>query len=473
MLSIGKLGSGSEDYYLHAVAAGREDYYLRAGRGARALAGRRRPRPVGRGRRARAARPACRPRSSPRRPAGARPRRRADAHARLRPHLLARPSRCRCCSPLAIPSSARPRSPPTSAPWTRRSATSRATPPSFAAATTGQSACPALGLVAAGFRHRASRAGDPALHTHVLVANLAQDHEGRFGALDSRAIYRNAKSAGYLYQAELRHQLTKEPRRRVGRRSPRAPPRSPAFPPDVLDRLQPPAGRDRGAPGRARRVGPAGRRGGGAGYARRQGLLGARRGPVRRLARPSAGARLRRARARGDALARACSRARSGRASAALPRSSASPEGLTAHAATFTRQEALRELCARAGPMWGAGALGAAADLFLASDRAVLLAPDEPYAPARYSTPELLGTERELLQGALERRREGAGLVDGRTIDAGARRPSRAVARAGGDGARPRRERRRPAGRAGAGRLGQDLRPASRRARHGRPRATR
>ena len=68
--------------------------------------------------------------------------------------------------------------------------------------------------------------------------------------------------------------------------------------------------------------------------------------------------------------------------------------------------------------MWGAGALGEAADLFLASEHAVLLAPDEAHAPARYSTPELLATERELLQGAIERQREGAGLVDARTIEA-------------------------------------------------------
>ena len=72
----------------------------------------------------------------------------------------------------------------------------------------GAQRVPAVGLVAAGFRHRASRAGDPALHTHVLVANLGQDGAGRFGALDSRAIYRAAKTAGYLYQAELRHQLS-------------------------------------------------------------------------------------------------------------------------------------------------------------------------------------------------------------------------------------------------------------------------
>lgn len=32
----------------------------------------------------------------------------------------------------------------------------------------------AEGFVAAGFRHRTSRAGDPLLHTHVLVANLAR-----------------------------------------------------------------------------------------------------------------------------------------------------------------------------------------------------------------------------------------------------------------------------------------------------------
>ena len=31
MLSIGRLGAGSADYYLTAVAAGAEDYYLREG----------------------------------------------------------------------------------------------------------------------------------------------------------------------------------------------------------------------------------------------------------------------------------------------------------------------------------------------------------------------------------------------------------------------------------------------------------
>ena len=64
------------------------------------------------------------------------------------------------------------------------------------------------GLVAAGFRHRASRADDPLLHTHVLVANLTEtvdDHVWR--TLDSKRLFAHAKTAGFLYQAQLRHEL--------------------------------------------------------------------------------------------------------------------------------------------------------------------------------------------------------------------------------------------------------------------------
>src|SRR5205823_452243 len=62
----------------------------------------------------------------------------------------------------------------------------------------------ARGLIAAAFRHRTSRAGDPQLHTHVLVANAAQGPDGRFGALDGRLLYRHQRVAGALYQAQLR-----------------------------------------------------------------------------------------------------------------------------------------------------------------------------------------------------------------------------------------------------------------------------
>jgi conjugative relaxase-like TrwC/TraI family protein len=38
------------------------------------------------------------------------------------------------------------------------------------------------GFIAAAFRHRTSRAGDPQLHTHVLIANLVQGADGRWSA---------------------------------------------------------------------------------------------------------------------------------------------------------------------------------------------------------------------------------------------------------------------------------------------------
>jgi conjugative relaxase-like TrwC/TraI family protein len=65
------------------------------------------------------------------------------------------------------------------------------------------------GLVAAAFRHRTSRAGDPHLHTHVLVANMAQGPDGVWRTLDGRWLYLHAKTAGYLYEAHLRDELTR------------------------------------------------------------------------------------------------------------------------------------------------------------------------------------------------------------------------------------------------------------------------
>jgi len=64
------------------------------------------------------------------------------------------------------------------------------------------------GFAAAAFRHRSSRAGDPLLHTHVVVANATRGPDGRWTALDGRELYRHAKTAGYLYQAVLRAELT-------------------------------------------------------------------------------------------------------------------------------------------------------------------------------------------------------------------------------------------------------------------------
>jgi conjugative relaxase-like TrwC/TraI family protein len=57
----------------------------------------------------------------------------------------------------------------------------------------------ASGFVAAAYQHRTSRAGDPLLHTHVLVAALGRGEDGRWTALDARALHAHAKTAGFLY----------------------------------------------------------------------------------------------------------------------------------------------------------------------------------------------------------------------------------------------------------------------------------
>ena len=73
----------------------------------------------------------------------------------------------------------------------------------------GAEQVPIEGFVGAAFRHRTSRADDPLLHTHVLVANLAHTpDDGSWRSLDARHLYLHAKTAGYLYQAHLRHELT-------------------------------------------------------------------------------------------------------------------------------------------------------------------------------------------------------------------------------------------------------------------------
>jgi len=65
------------------------------------------------------------------------------------------------------------------------------------------------GYLAAAFEHRSSRNGDPQLHTHVLVANATKGPDGKWTRLYHPAIYEHAQTASYLYQAELRHQLTR------------------------------------------------------------------------------------------------------------------------------------------------------------------------------------------------------------------------------------------------------------------------
>ncbi|ASL14550.1 MobF family relaxase [Mycobacterium intracellulare] len=63
------------------------------------------------------------------------------------------------------------------------------------------------GLVAVAYQHETSRAGDPHLHTHVLVPNRQARADGRLVSVDGTSLYHEAKAAGVIYQATLRREL--------------------------------------------------------------------------------------------------------------------------------------------------------------------------------------------------------------------------------------------------------------------------
>ena len=64
-------------------------------------------------------------------------------------------------------------------------------------------------VAAAGFVHRVSRALDPHLHTHVVVANVGRAPDGSWSALDGRGVYAHASATDALYHVQLRYELTR------------------------------------------------------------------------------------------------------------------------------------------------------------------------------------------------------------------------------------------------------------------------
>ena len=64
------------------------------------------------------------------------------------------------------------------------------------------------GLIAASFVHRTSRAADPQLHTHLLVANKVRAADAKWLSLDGRELFETQKAAGMLYKAALRSELS-------------------------------------------------------------------------------------------------------------------------------------------------------------------------------------------------------------------------------------------------------------------------
>jgi conjugative relaxase-like TrwC/TraI family protein len=65
------------------------------------------------------------------------------------------------------------------------------------------------GLLTVGFDHRTSREGDPLLHTHLVVANRVQGPDGRWTALDGRDLYRHRLAADAIYRATYQRELVR------------------------------------------------------------------------------------------------------------------------------------------------------------------------------------------------------------------------------------------------------------------------
>ncbi len=301
---------------------------------------------------------------------------------------------------------------------------------------------PADGLVAAAFRHRTSRAGDPQLHTHVVVANLGQGPDGRWSALDGRRIYALARATSFIYQAVLRGELS----RSLGLEW--TPVRSgiaevAGVPRPVLRAF---------SRRRAEIEAELDARGTTSVRAAEAAALATRQAKDGAVTADTLEGEWRdRATALGfsvEGIERTAGR-RPPPDAAAWERvfdELGSPTGLTHRRSTFTRRDVTQQICELLPPgtRVDAATLEAATDQFLASSRVVPLIPhggdreafrrrDGRLLPVlrdelRYSTPELLAVEQRLV-GAVERgRNAGAGIADRDAVAAAERaRPSLAA----------------------------------------------
>jgi conjugative relaxase-like TrwC/TraI family protein len=272
------------------------------------------------------------------------------------------------------------------------------------------------GLLAVGFDHRTSREGDPLVHTHLVVANRVQGPDGRWTALDGRDVYRHRRAADAVYRAALQRELTRSlgvawtEADRHGNREIRG------MPKELV----------RAFSKRTEQVNAEVERLERSGRLRTPRLVKwavhATRKAKEHEAPETLYARWRQEAAeRGadpDALVRQVTgrtpdRDRDQGPSGALVTRVfdrlASPEGLTAQASTFAREDVITAL--------GAGLVGATrqeleglASRFL-GERAVSVVADRAVEERRWTTPELLGVEQRLVAAAEGRAGERTGLV--------------------------------------------------------------
>jgi conjugative relaxase-like TrwC/TraI family protein len=271
------------------------------------------------------------------------------------------------------------------------------------------------GLVAVAFEHRMSRAGDPNSHTHVLVQNAAQGPDGRWTALDSDRLYAQLMAADHLYLAAERAALTQ----RLGVRWGPVDEHSGAAEIQGLD--------DRTLIERfSKRSGEIDQ------WLDAHGLSGIKASSAAAVATRAPkdyseseesvyqrwGAELAEQGVGERQLVEVCSGGR-GRPvtrtelNAALDTLSG-PDGLTGQASTFTRTDVVDALAKRlpVAPSAEQALIQAedAADRFLA-ERAIGVGHDRRLGVDRFSTPELLALERQLVEGATGRTGESCAVV--------------------------------------------------------------
>lgn len=66
------------------------------------------------------------------------------------------------------------------------------------------------GISGVKYEHRTSRAGDPHVHSHVLLANKQLCRDGKVRTLDGVSLYHEARAAGMVYQATVREILSQK-----------------------------------------------------------------------------------------------------------------------------------------------------------------------------------------------------------------------------------------------------------------------
>ena len=62
-------------------------------------------------------------------------------------------------------------------------------------------------MIAATFRHDASRNLDPLLHTHSVIANMVQGEDGKWRAMSNEKLYNSKMLIGAMYRSELAREL--------------------------------------------------------------------------------------------------------------------------------------------------------------------------------------------------------------------------------------------------------------------------